>query len=134
MSLSLQHCFYFSSECFYFPSEIFYFPPPVFKFPFRISFLLPFTILFLFRVFFYFSPSFFVRPFTILPFRFFFLRFSIFKRILLSFSFFKLFLLFFGIFIVSFLIFKYRRKRNCVNFLLDKKFLKRISKASLGHV
>ena len=72
MSLSLQHCFYFSSECFYFPSEIFYFPPPVFKFPFRISFLLPFTILFLFRVFFYFSPSFFVHPFTILPFRFFF--------------------------------------------------------------
>ena len=30
--------------------------------------------------------------------------------------------------------FKYSRKLNYNNFLLDKKFLKRTSKASLGHV
>ena len=102
----------------------------------------PSGFLFYFLSPFYFSSEFsftFLHHFLYIrspysPSDFFFLHFSIFKRILLSFSFFKLFLLFFGIFIVSFLIFKYRRKRNCVNFLLDKKFLKRISKPSLGHV
>ena len=117
--------FYSPSEFFYFTSEFlsaFYFPP-AFLLPLR-AFLLPyrvFTTLYLPSVFFT----------TLQGFVIFLLSFSIF---LLPFSFFKLFLLSFGIFIVSFLIFKYRRKLNCNNFLLDKKFLKSISKASLGHV
>ena len=152
MSISLQHFLYFSSEFFYFPS-------PFFKFLFRVPFLLPFTIystsyqsflLFLSTIFYtplqhFFTMSLFTSLqgihnsfyltsmfFIILQgFVIFLLSFSIF---LLPFSFFKLFLLSFGIFVVSFLIFKYRRKLNCNNFLLDKKFLKRITKASLGHV
>ena len=116
---SLHHFFYSPLEFFYFTSAFlsaFYFPS-AFLLPFRVfttlficlqCFLLPFKVL----LFFYFLSAFFLLPS----------------------SFFKLFLLSFGIFIVSFLIFKYRRKLNCNNFLLDKKFLKSISKASLGHV
>ena len=68
---------------------------------------------------------------TLQGFVIFLLSFSIF---LLPFIFLKLFLPSFGIFIVSLLIFKYRKKLNCNSFHLHKKFLKRISKASLSHV
>ena len=123
MSLSLQHFFTSLHHFLNFPSEfLFYFPSPF--------------ILFLYRIFFYFSPPFFVLPFRVflLTFRVFTTLFIYLQCFLLPFNFLKLFLLSFGIFIVSFLIFKYRRKLNCNDSLLHKNFLKRISKASLGHV
>ena len=145
---SLHHLSYFSSE-FSFTSlhHFLYFPSPFFLLPFRV-FLLHFSIFkcILLPVSIFTSlPSLFTSLQSIhnsfyLPSVFFttlqvIVIFLLFFRIcLLPFSFFKLFLLSFGIFIVSFLIFKYRRKLNCNNFLLDKKFLKSISKASLGHV
>ena len=139
VSLSLQRFFYFPSAILYFPSAIFYFPSPFFKFPFRVSFLLPFTIFCaslpsLFTSLqsiqhSFYLPSVFFTTLQVLLFFYFPLAFF-----LLPFNFFKLFLLSFGIFIVSFLIFKYRRKLNCNDSLLHKNFLKRISKASLGHV
>ena len=141
VSLSLQRFFYFPSAILYFPSAIFYFPSPFFKFPFRVSFFTSLHHLSYFSSEFSFTSLhhflYFPSPFFLLPFRVFLLHFSIFKCILLPVSIFtSLPSLFTSLqsFIVSFLIFKYRRKLNCNNFLLDKKFLKSISKASLGHV
>ena len=135
---SLHHLFYFFRVFLYFSS-------PFFALPFTIFFYFPVEFFLLHFSFFklillsvsiftslqciynsFYLPSMF---FTTLQ-RFVFLFLPSFSILLLPFSFFKLFLFSFGIFIVSFLIFKYRRKLNCNNFLHDKKFLKRISKAS----
>ena len=160
---SLQQLFTSLHHFFNFPSEFFFLLPFTIYFISLQSFLLLlFTIFCISLHHFYFFPLVFllhfsvcklillsVSIFTSLPSLFtslksiynsFYLHSVFFTTIqrlvifLLLFSFLKLFLLSFGIFIVSFLIFKYRRKLDCNNFLLDKKFLKRISKAFLqGH-
>ena len=90
VSLSLQRFFYFPSAILYFPSAIFYFPSPFFKFPFRVSFFTSLHHLSYFSSEFSFTSLhhflYFPSPLFLLPFRVFWLHFSIFKRILLSVS------------------------------------------------
>ena len=125
--------FYFSSPVFFNPLQSFFFHFSIFKYILLSvsNFTSPpslFTSLQSVQNSFYLPLVCFT---TLQGFAIFLLSFSIF---LLPFTFLKLFLPSLGIFIVSLLIFKYRKKLNCNSLLLHKKFLKRISKASLSHV